>query len=61
MAIALFHAAGELRRIVRDLDNTFDALIEIHKPLPDEAVIEMPGNELPSLSAARAFVAENMQ
>lgn len=55
MAIALFHRAGELQRIVRD-DGTFAQLMVYHLPLSDEEVVEMPGTVMPSLEQARAFV-----
>lgn len=58
MALALFYQLGsfELRRMVLDEDSTFPEVVLMHHNQPDEGVVEMMRNTMPSIPDARAYL-----
>lgn len=56
MALALFHADRRLRRMVLDTDKTFAEIVVLHHNQPDEDVIEMDRDSMPSIVEAQEYV-----
>lgn len=62
MALALFYALGsfELRRMVLDETKTYPEIVVIHRTQPDEGVVEMDRDLMPSIPDARAHVTRSV-
>lgn len=62
MALALFYQLDtlQLRRMVLDIDKSYMDIVQVHRVQPDEGVIELDDDKMPSLSRAQNYIIKNV-